>query len=139
MALVPSAQLHHVPHPPPPRQEPQRLTSSGLTQRRRSYGATFLDFFTTAPCKTPTFESISGRRSFENALRSRCYRRSCPRKVKKTLHRSVTESPSTDIYINLEPFGTHPRIYRIHPIPPISCQEPRLRSTLPRAPGARMT
>ncbi len=45
----------------------------------------FFDFFTTAPCKTPTFESISGRRSFRNAFNRRCFRRSCHEKVEKNI------------------------------------------------------
>ena len=45
-------------------------------------------------------------------------------------------------------FGTHQRIHRIHRIHQIHwiqriqrirCQEPRLRTSLPRAPGVRMT
>ena len=56
--------------------EPE-LGRAGAIARR------FFDFCRTAPNGTPTFESISGRHSFENCLKSRCYRRSCPRKVKK--------------------------------------------------------
>ena len=50
----------------------------------------FVDLFIPLPSKTLTFESISGRHSFRNAIKSRCFRRSCPEEVKKTLHRSVT-------------------------------------------------
>ena len=45
----------------------------------------FFDFFMTAPSKTYTFESISGGRSFRNALKSRCFRRSCHEQVEKNI------------------------------------------------------
>ena len=49
----------------------------------RAIARRFFDFSRTAPNGTPTCESISGRHSFESCLKSRCYRRRCPRKVKK--------------------------------------------------------
>ena len=57
-------------------------------------------------------------------------------KKSKTLHQSVARVTSAAKTEGNARSGTHPRILRI---PRIRCQEPRLGTTLPRAPGARMT
>ncbi len=56
--------------------------------------------------------------------------------IKKTWHRSVTRVTFAVKNYEFAQFGTHPRIPRILRI---KCQEPRLGTDLPRAPGARMT
>ena len=58
------------------------------------------------------------------------------KKSKKHHAGASPESPSTVKNNKFEPFGIHPRIQRIQRI---RCQDPRLGTTLPRAPGVRMT
>ena len=58
------------------------------------------------------------------------------KKAKKHCTGASPASPSIVKHNKFEPFGIHPRNQRI---PPIRCQEPRLGTTLPHAPGDRMT
>ncbi len=109
---------------------PQPPSAAGAIARFVVY----IFFFMDISAKTLTFESISGRQSSKKALKSRCYKLDVHEKEKTTHCTGVSpESPSTVNKNNeFARFGTHPRI------PQIRCQEPRLGTTLPRAPGARM-
>ena len=116
-----------------------RLNSKICPVFSQSYRTTFFDFFRDLRNGIIPFESVFGRSLSKHHLKTIGFRWEGCGKVKKTLHRSATESPSTDIYIKLEPFGIHPRIPGIQRIQRIRCQRLRLGPYLPHAPGARMT
>ena len=51
----------------------------------------FFDFFWTASCETPAFETTLGRPWSENLLKSEWFVRGCPKKIQKTLRESAVQ------------------------------------------------
>ena len=86
--------------------------------------------------ETICFESISGKHSSKSGLKTSGFVRDIPRKVKTTLRESDIFFSSTAPGSKIYPFGTQRRIHRIQRI---RCQELWLGTSLPHAPGARMT
>ena len=82
------------------------------------------------------FGTTLGRPLSEKWFKSRCFARGCPEKVKKTLRRSASEAKFEGQLRTESPSGIHPRNPRN---PRIRCHQLPKQTSLPHAPGVRMT